>query len=64
MYQKVNGGTMNILILILTIISLVLNIILDIISLKSQKKMEKFNVNSELEITYTSAKTRFVKHRH
>ncbi len=55
---------MDILILILTIISLVLNIILDIISLKSQKKMEKFNVNSELEITYTSAKTRFVEHRH
>lgn len=50
---------MNTLILILTIISLVLSIISDIISLQAQKKIDKLNINSELEITYTTANVRF-----
>ena len=52
---------MNILVLILTCISLILNIISDIICIKSTKKSENANKKSEVEITCITAKTKFME---
>lgn len=52
---------MEILTLILTCISLVLNIISDIIYIKSNKKLEKNINDSKLEIKCVTTETKFWK---
>ena len=54
---------MNILILVLTCISLILNIISEIISIKSNKKMNNINETSEVEITCVTTKKRFMERK-
>lgn len=52
---------MDILICVLTSISLILSIISDIISIQSRKQEGKMETNSKTEITYITRETKFVQ---
>ncbi len=47
--------------LILTILSIILGIISDIISIQAKKKVEKINENVEMKITCVTTEAKYIK---